>query len=541
MNRTWRYSAILLLAFVVRVIGIDFGQATSIPQRTDGPPLYEQAAIHPDEYFYVAIPLQMLLKGSLNPGFYENPSLLIYLDYATFALTGADDNIRSWNWRDWNIRELAPFHLYVIGRLYSALGGIIAVATTIALAHRLKGSRAGELAGLLLALAPSLVQHGHYATTSSLAAGFVALCLWACITALMTRRKTAFFVLAGIAAGLATGSRYNAAAVSIAVFVTGILLLWHGRDRKTVLTVLAGYIAFPVTFLLTTPGVLADFGAFWEQFTFIYNHFSFDENVALFGGLLYEYRYIVLFGIGIPGAFAAVIGLLTLRNWRVILVMLAFLLPYSFVVLDTPIPQTGDQLTLLVLPPLAVLAGIGANWLMDRLRWRFRAAIIAVGLLTMPAVLTATIVLLFAEPDTRQLAQEWVQANVPSGTRIHLAGGYNVPLDDARYDLSQSFGEPGNAEALAEQGVDVVIISEASLFYAQRRDNFSQSAKDVFAAEWAAYAAYPLLAEWQQPRWWGYDLMVNNMSYWHHPTIRIVCLAADGCPDIRQNGAQTSD
>ena len=362
------------------------------------------------------------------------------------------------------------------------------------------------------------------------------------------RPYSRFFVLAGIAAGLATGSRYNAAAVSIAVFVTGLLLLWQHRHmltRSIWLTVLVGYVAFPVTFLLTTPGVLADFDAFWQQFTYIYGRFSYEEGMPLFAGLLYEYRYIVLFGVGIPGAFAAAIGLLTLRNGRVVLLMLAFLVPYSLVVLDTPIPQTGDQLTLLVLPPLAALAGIGAVWLIDHLRWRYRAPIISLGLLVMPAMLTFTIVFLFSQPDTRQLAQEWVQANVPAGVRIHLAGGYNVPLDATTYDLSQSFGEPGDVASLAEQGVDVAIVSEASLFYVQRRDNLSQAAKDAIATEWAPYATYSLLAEWPRPRWLGDDVMVNNMSYWHHPTIRIYCLAADGCPYIdpsmQQNGAEASD
>ena len=85
------------------------------------------------------------------------------------------------------------------------------------------------VAGLLVAVSMPMVQHSHYATTSSLAAGFALLSIWASLAALRCSQRAAiwprYLALAGIAAGLSAGNRYNAAAVGIVVFLAGWVLV----------------------------------------------------------------------------------------------------------------------------------------------------------------------------------------------------------------------------------------------------------------------------------------------------------------------------
>src|SRR5690606_5980562 len=108
-----------------------------------------------------------------------------------------------------------------------------------------------------------------------------AVAVWASFAALygQGRRRAVLFVLAGAAAGLAAGCRYNAAAVAIIVFLCGLLLLYRERMRRTLLIVLAGWLAVPFVFLLTTPWVIADTAFFLEEFRFITAQYIAGEGI----------------------------------------------------------------------------------------------------------------------------------------------------------------------------------------------------------------------------------------------------------------------
>ena len=214
----WLVIAILLLFTTgLRFVGINWGEPHLYTDIYSKQMIPLETPLHPDEFLFVAKPLEMVVKGRFNPKFFHNPSFLINLNLVTFWITGADKNIAIADREGLSIRQYAPFHLYVIGRFYSALGGLLAVAATYAATRGAGGKFAAFVAGLLIAVSLPMVQHSHYATTSSLAAGFTAMAIWASFVALRGNFK--FLLIAGIAAGLAAGNRYNAAAVGIVVFM----------------------------------------------------------------------------------------------------------------------------------------------------------------------------------------------------------------------------------------------------------------------------------------------------------------------------------
>ncbi len=90
----------------------------------------------------------MLSRRTLNPDFFENPAFLIYTDFVTDVLTGAGQGLTPTTFKGENQRQFAPFPLYVIARVYSALGGLLAVAAMFAAARRIKGRFAGTHRGL---------------------------------------------------------------------------------------------------------------------------------------------------------------------------------------------------------------------------------------------------------------------------------------------------------------------------------------------------------------------------------------------------------
>ncbi len=526
----WAGASLLLLAALLRVWGLAYGQPNPayLPSTAQKGLLHEQAYIHPDEYFYVAIPAQMLLEGRANPQFFENPSFLIYLNALTFGLTGETERLPR---DEVALRSLAPFRLYVVGRAYSAMGGLLAVAATVAVGRMLAGRFAGLVAGGVVAVSFPMVQHAHYATTSSLASGFVALCLWASYAALKGRpARAGMLVWAGIFAGLAAGNRYNAAAVALVVFVAGLVLLRRHPTRRTLLYVCLGWGAFPLAFVATSPYVVLDFPRFWADFSMIAARFSGIDaaSYAPWNGLWLEYRYIIVFGLGAPAALMALWGAWRGRRLSDAWVLWCYILPYSVVVLWTAVPHIGDQLTVPIIPALAIFAGVGA---VSIARVVGRVPLL-LGALVVPLSLSLMMVSLLSQTDTRDVAALWINEHVPQGARIHLLGPYNVALDGARYRVQQTFaGSMPSLARLRELGVAYLVVSDAWPFFDNRKweyvpETARQAMNDYFAT---IAEELTLLYEVARPVWPGYDWLTNNASYWHHPAIRVYCLTDAAC------------
>jgi hypothetical protein len=532
---------LLLLAAALRFTGLSFGQPIPAyaPQDTALDTIHLDTPLHPDEFLFVQRPLRMLLTGELNPKFFHNPSFLINTNFVVFALTDERNNL-VWEGREaYGARRQAPFRLFITGRTFSALGGVLAVAATYAAGRVLGGSFTGLAAAGIVAVSVPLVQHAHYSTTSSLAAGFVALCLWSTLLAVQRFRPWAF-ALAGIGAGLAAGSRYNAAAVSLVVFFAGWALLYQQRTIQRAGWVLLGWVLFPVTFLFTTPHVVFDTAFFLEEFRFITNQYIGDEvspfNVSPWVGLSYELRYLAIYGLGLPGTVTAVIGVIIAWRQRERAVMtgllLAYLLPYAYVVLRTIRPLGADQMLTPIIPAVALLAALGA----DTVRRWVPGAVIWTVLVAPLLVYSLGVVSLFASPDTRYDLHAWAWNHLPPEAHVHLLGPYNVPLDETRYTVTRTYGtgEVVTPDDLRALGADYVIVSDAWLQHFRR-------ASFIDAAFRARMLAVPqsLEVELQQlhtitrPRVPGDGDPLHSATYWHQPGLTVYCLTDTACAAVR--------
>jgi len=563
--------AVLLLAAGLRFIGLAFGEPDPRYMPTDAArqTTNENIAVHPDEHLFVQRPLRMLLTGQLNPKFFHNPSFLINLNLFTYALTGVQNEL-TWAERDGTgARREAPFYLYLIGRAYSALGGLLAVAATYAtvkiypslqLPPRKQGGRAWSryaagVAALLVAVSFPMVQHAHYATTSSLAAGFTMCAIWASLASLKAgeRWRGRLFMLAGICAGLAAGNRYNAAAVSIVVFAAGWVLLYRYRNRRMLVTVLIGWLLVPAVFVFTTPHIIFDTEFFLSEFRYITSQYLAGEDVPFTTdyGLWFDLRYLALFGIGMPASIAGLIGLWAVvratyvspvrdflrRNSAALftIIMLLYLIPYSLVVLRTVRPS--DQMLVPIIPQAVVFAGLGAGWLYERLRKRsgIVGPTIALTLMAVPLTLTVPLVRQFVNEDTRYVMQAWIYDHLPAGSRIHLNGPYNVPLDEAVYTWTQEFGgELLTIEDALATGADYIILSDAWYFDVERSGEIVPEADRQHIREYLiAYQGLTEIARIERPIFPGYDWTMNTASYWHNPGLTIYCTTLQSCNTIR--------
>ena len=530
--------AILLLGAGLRFTGISYGQPNPAyaPQDATHNTTHENIPVHPDEFLFVQRPLRMLLTGQLNPKFFHNPSFLINTHLVVFWLTGERSRL-DWEPRaDLSARRHTPFRLYLIGRGFSALGGMLAIAGAYGAARLITGRVGAAVAGALVAVSVPMVQHAHYTTTSSLAAGFVMVCIWA--SWLSLRRFVGWrFALAGICAGLAAGCRYNAAAVSVVVFVVGLVILYQNRLFWVFIWVILGYILFPLTFLFTTPHVILDTAFVWSEFESITNQYIGSEdspmNVSRWVGLWYELRYLAVFGLGLPAALAAVIGgSVGLQPGRRVAIasMLAFLLPYAYVVLRTIRPLGADQMLVPVIPPLAVLAGVGATWFYGQLRrqtW-LTAALLTGVIIAAPLYASLHLLRLFAQPDTRYTAQAWIHTNIPAGAAFHLDGPYNVPLDETIYPWTQTYGgqQAVTVAELQASDANYLIVSDAWYWQHERARFIAPSVlADMQAHLDAVDAVFEPVYTVPRPQVIGTNTPMHSATYWHQPGITIYCIA----------------
>ncbi|PZR97179.1 MAG: hypothetical protein DLM69_09970, partial [Candidatus Chloroheliales bacterium] len=211
--------AIFLFALALRLWGIGW----SLPY-----------VVHPDEPVVVDTAISMIKRGSLDPNFFEYPSLFIYWQYALTniwllwqglthsGVTAANLPNSS------HIYTLTP-NLYIWGRAAEALLGAVGVVVMYWLARRLFSLRVGLIAALLLAVSPFHSENSHYIEVDVM--------MWtlACITALLAyevmargagHRWLAF--AAGLLGGLTTGAKYTGLAMLVMV---GIGWLFSIRPR----------------------------------------------------------------------------------------------------------------------------------------------------------------------------------------------------------------------------------------------------------------------------------------------------------------------
>ena len=72
-------TALLLFAAALRILGISYGglNPAYFPSYAPFGMTHEQLPIQPDEFFNVAIPVNMILRNQRNPEFFEYPSLIM--------------------------------------------------------------------------------------------------------------------------------------------------------------------------------------------------------------------------------------------------------------------------------------------------------------------------------------------------------------------------------------------------------------------------------------------------------------------------------
>ena len=422
---------ILVAAFIARVWGIGFG----LP------------FVHarPDELLVVVKALGFF-TADLNPRFFDYPALYLYLVGLLFFVYYAFGRVAGW------FTSAAHFvsgthgrwqALYLIGRGASAVFGTLTVLWVHRIASALFTRSVGLLASLFLALTFLHVRDSHYATTDATMTFFIVSATFALVQLHQARRRS-HAIWAGVFAGLAMGTKYNAALLVAPMIVVEALHAWPLRHdpvtalRRTNLPLML--LLMGATFFATSPYLLLDYKTALRDFRALQESMSVGMTPPeLLGpGWIYHVRFSLLHGLGLPllTASLAGIGLMAWRYPETALLLISF--PAAYYVVAGASANVFVRYMIPVLPFLCIFAAYLVDAVADvaarlgHVRQSVAAAAIGLIVIAPSAWSVVQFDTLLAREDSRVVAARWIESNVPRGASIFVTGNAygHPPLED---------------------------------------------------------------------------------------------------------------
>ena len=436
-------AALIAVAAALRATGIQYG-------------LPFGSLRNPDEQSIVPRAWKMVHGGGLDPGWFDYPTLVIYL-LAPFQA-----------WQD------APS--YLTGRIVILVLGLAAVAATWWLGRRAYGPWAGALGAAGVAVATVHVDYSRMAVTD------VPLTLGVAVTlGLLVLGRLEW---AGVALGLAASAKYPGIFLVVPLVVAG----WRQWRRIAVALALAAG-----AFLATSPFVLVHPGQAIDDATRVQRlagegWLGFENDLATplaFADRLWD-ALGPLLALAVAGVAVAL-----WRRTRTDLVLASFAIVYFLDLLT--LNAHFDRYTLPLLPALAVLAG-GVRPRVPPLI----AVPLAAAALAVPLWWSAEDASRLTRTDTRVVAERWIAANIPAGATV-AAESSTPPLRGVRVLplLLPGPGRPSDPNRslarLRDQGAQWVVVSGAVAERVLRaRSRYPQEAALYDDLERSAARAYRL-------------------------------------------------
>jgi 4-amino-4-deoxy-L-arabinose transferase-like glycosyltransferase len=423
-DRRW-LAGILLLGASLRLYAIWFG----LP--------YLRA--RPDEIDAV-MHGQMVMRGDLNPHFFHWPSLTFYTFAAVF--TAASDVLGALT----PGATVTDAQYLVLARIVVALAGTATIAVLYDLGRRIADEWTGIAAATFLAVAILHVRESHFAMTDVLMTLLATASLALLARAVDAAEANAasinplqWFAASGLVGGLAASTKYNAAAVVVAM--GAVQLLWLVCSPRKAVTprmwLPAAIFAatFVCGFFIGTPYAALDSRTFLADLRFDLGHLAAGHGHDLGLGWSYHLTRSLPFGVGLTTSLAAVAGVIPLAKHygaRAAPVAAFALISYASFGAGR---EVFFRYLLPVVPILCLFAAVavrhGGFWIASRTRLSSSAAttmLIAV-VAGPPLVNCVRFDVVLGRTDSRVLAADWLRQRVTPDETLYEEGGHYAAID----------------------------------------------------------------------------------------------------------------
>lgn len=460
----WILVSIILLAFVLRVWGINFG----LPY-----------TYHPDEPRYV-ISAQLLFKTqNLDPhslpdisssSFVYVVNALAYIPYYLVGkLVGVFNNpldIPAPIMLAMGVGKTSMPTTFLLGRAVTVLFSTFNVFQVFLIARQLfKNVTAGLLAAVMLAVSPTNVIHGRFITPDTFLTFFVLLVFLETVY-IFHSNKPEHYLLSGIALGCVASSKISGVLIVLPLLVAH----FYRKGVKGVLDPNLYLIPFAAVFafVMTTPYILGDVSDVIGDILFEGRHYATGHAGMEGGSLVWYLNYMWQTG-GIIYIFATleILRGIYSRHTETILLSIFPLVYFGFI---SSFVVRNDR-TLLPLTPFMFL--LAASFLVHMLKeagrlqlkvWRkiliSTIVCISIASLILPISKTVANAIQLTTVDSRETSRIWINNNLPAGAKIAIES-YSPFVEPSMFSV-QGFGRmiDHDAEWYIEQGFDYLVFSQ---------------------------------------------------------------------------------
>ncbi len=395
--------------------------------------------------------------GDLNPHWFHKPALYMYLlffEYGLFFLVGKITGMFG------TIHDFArlyvnnPSSFLIIGRVTTALFGTATVLLIYKLGKKMYGSGIAFIAACFLAFTFAHVKCSHD-VKADIPAAFFAVLSFLYIYQILETGSRRSYSLAGLFAGLGVATKYSPIVLVLPIFAAHLLFLRTERPfpwRRLICgNLLLGFLFLGIGFFIGSPFNFLD--SYWIQFNLsrsfqteamaggLATNFSLAGILNLFLNPLIHFSKVILRA----DSMGAILGALSLLGipflifrgrpggWLIVLTVLSFMYVSDFMSKSYAAARHLN----IIYPFLCLGAAVLVSRVVDIIAPKGHKAL-GFSHSTLMAVLTILVLFPVAyrvvrfnqrisHKDTRTLAKEWIEQNIPSGTKI-LVDDYCVPL-----------------------------------------------------------------------------------------------------------------
>lgn len=411
-----------------------------------------------DEYHEVMRALELgagefNLSRTTKGGFY----LLLFFEYGVYyvllKLSGSISTAQQF--AEQFVRDPTPF--YMMGRSTAAMFGCATVAAVFCLGRQAYRPIAGVMAAVFLAVNVLHVELSHKVGVDVPMALFATLSLYFGLRVATDGRRRDY-LLAGLCAALATTTKLPGILVILPLLIAhtyhvigssdGVIRWFASRD------IWLAVLIFSVVLAVTNPGILLQFN-YLSFYSSSPEEMLDNESPAMSAldsfsrpNLYLFYLNVLQVSMGWP-LFALTLISVGYSVWKhkpadIILLSYA-LINYLAIASIASDVLYYPRYALPVIVVLSVLAGRAVSDMVSSLPSRRMALSIVLTAVLVAWPLTEAVRYTYSltQTDTRTLAKEWFEANVPAGRKVLIEGSkiaaarITVPLVDSRESLEQ--------------------------------------------------------------------------------------------------------
>ncbi len=423
----------------------------------------------PDESTMVGSALRMGASRSLQPSTFIYPALLMYLfaaEYLGLLVVGLVTRMFSSVAQFQQYAFTDPTLFYLLPRLAMALIGTAIIPLAFLLGKRLYGRWAGVVAAGLVATSVMQVQMSHQARHWVPVSFMTLVILWVSLDLAEKGRRRDYW-LSGLLVGLTAATSFNGFLLMLLPLIAHWMHLKKRGgsilDPRVHIPMVLALVLAPVTFFALNPYILLQFNRFVAfqssgdssiggqirgHYGNYLQQFLEKQGFTFFGEATLAYEPAITL-LGIIGA------VLAARRFRASSPLVLSYPLFHYFMFATTAPSLEQRYMLPAVMMWALPAGLAGSqigeWLHRKLGGRGEASLAVATLALMSTCLVSLPSLrydwLLSQTDTRTLAKEWIESNLPAGSQVAVES-YPPPLNpDLETLRAQQQAEPGSLGA----------------------------------------------------------------------------------------------